>query len=64
MAHSRSMDFKEFFLELIGIASAGYILRRFNAVRIRFRDLDIVLVEQRSRDPDPERGPVGPSIEN
>ena len=54
------MDLREFIIAISGIALTGYIIRRFNTIRIRYRDLDIFLTD-RPRDPQrdqpvPERG--------
>ena len=59
------MDLREFIVALGGLALTGYLIRKFNAIRIRYHDLDIVLVTtppNRPAERDPERGQ--PAIEN
>ena len=59
------MDLREFFIAVGGLALTGYLIRKFNAIRIRYHDLDIVLLSgppPRPTERDPERGQ--PAIED
>ena len=72
MVHCFNMDYREFIIGLSALGLAAYILRRFNGIRVRYRDLEVVLLDripQRDTEaaldpPNPDPEPPNPAIEN